>query len=99
MAKGAADAAAARHRGRVGEGGGAAAQLYEERPRGAGACIAFFFFFLLLAFSFFCVAFFYERVLAVITGVHSNQDQILLVNIREYLGFILIEGPDYYGPP
>ena len=36
---------------------------------------------------------------ATITGVHSNQDQILLVKIREYIGFMLIEGPDYYGPP
>ena len=28
-------------------------------------------------------------VLDRITGVHSNQDQILLVKIREYLGFYI----------
>lgn len=37
VAEGAADAAAAHHRGRVGEGGGAVAALYGERPRDAGA--------------------------------------------------------------
>lgn len=43
MAKGAADAAAAHHRGRFSEGGGAAAALYGERPRDAGASIVVFF--------------------------------------------------------
>ena len=30
-----------------------------------------------------------ERFTAPITGVHSNQDEILLVKIREYLGFYI----------
>ena len=33
------------------------------------------------------------------TGVHNNQDQIWFVKIGEYRGFMLIAGPDYYGPP
>ena len=34
-----------------------------------------------------------------ITGVHSNQDQICLVKIGEYIGFMRMAGPDYYCPP
>ena len=34
-----------------------------------------------------------------ITGVHTNQDQIWLAKIGKYMGFfMLIAGPDYYGP-
>ena len=33
------------------------------------------------------------------TGVHSNQDQIWLVKIGQCIGFMLMAGPDYYGPP
>lgn len=55
MAKGAADAAAAHHRRGVGEGGGAVAALYGERPRDAGARIVVFI--VDFSFFFFCVSF------------------------------------------
>ena len=36
-----------------------------------------------------------DRKHPIFTGVHSNQDQILLVKIRKYIyTFMLIEGPD-----
>lgn len=65
VAKGAADAAQAYHRGRVREGGGASAALHGERPRDTGACVqscfcldCLFFFrsVLWFAFLFVCLA-------------------------------------------
>ena len=39
------------------------------------------------------------RVLYVGVCIHSNEDQIGLEKIVEYIGFMLIAGPDYCGPP
>ena len=35
----------------------------------------------------------------IIAGVHGNQDEIWLVKIREYVGFVWIACTDYYAPP